>query len=75
MKVTLDEQIKCVKREIAMRERVYPQWVRAGRMHQDEADTELRRMRAVLATLKSLPPSEAAQRALFDGPGIQKAVP
>jgi hypothetical protein len=27
---SLDEQIASVKRELAMRERVYPQWIEAG---------------------------------------------
>lgn len=49
--VSLDDEIKAVKRELAMRERVYPGWVKAGRMRQAEADTEIRRMRAVLKRL------------------------
>ena len=50
--VSVDEQITCVKREIAMRERVYPRWVDGGRMTQKAADTELLLMRAVLLTLE-----------------------
>ena len=52
---TLDEQIACVEREIAMRERVYPGWVRAGRMTQQKADREIETMRAVLATVRGTP--------------------
>ncbi|HUC70346.1 MAG TPA: hypothetical protein VMS01_04060 [Stellaceae bacterium] len=44
-------QIACVKREIALRERVYPKWVAGGRMKQEAADRELTTMRAVLATM------------------------
>lgn len=51
---SLDEQIACVKREIAMRERVYPKWVEKGRMPQDKADHELSAMKAVLQTLINL---------------------
>jgi hypothetical protein len=46
--VTLVAKIASLKREIAMRERVYPGWVRAGRMKQDAADREIRIMRAIL---------------------------
>lgn len=51
---TLQEQIACVEREIAMRVRVYPHWVRGGRLKQDKADREIETMRAVLATLCGL---------------------
>ena len=50
--VTIDRQIRAVKREIAMRQRVYPDRVAAGRMKQAEADDELSAMQAVLATLE-----------------------
>lgn len=63
MSVSIDDQIKCVEREITMRQKVYPRWVRAGQMSQIEADLELRRMRAVLATLKEL--RQAQQGDLF----------
>jgi hypothetical protein len=52
--VTLDEQIAAVRREIAMRERVYPRQVGNGRMTQRLADRELELMRAVLETLTKL---------------------
>lgn len=52
--VGLSEQIECVRREIALRERVYPRWVSAGKMTQVKANDEIAAMRAVLATLVSL---------------------
>jgi hypothetical protein len=52
--VTLDEQIKSVEREIGMRARVYPAWVRGGRMSQEKADHESEAMREVLKTLVQL---------------------
>jgi len=52
--ITLDDQIVAVKREIAMRERVYPRQVENGRMSKRLADRELALMRAVLATLIGL---------------------
>jgi len=54
MTATIDEQIDCVKREIGMRERVYPKWVQTRRLSQEQADRELGRMRAVLNTLQNL---------------------
>lgn len=51
MPVTLMDQIKCVEREIAMRERVYPRQVQTGKMKQQAADHELAAMKAVLTTL------------------------
>ena len=54
MTATIDEQIDCVKREIGMRERVYPKWVQTRRLSQEQADRELGRMRAELNTLQNL---------------------
>jgi hypothetical protein len=50
--VPLPAQIACIEREIAMRERVYPNWVASGRMSQAKADAELLAMRAALETLR-----------------------
>jgi len=52
--IPLPDQIDCVKREIGMRERVYPTWVQRRRLSQEQADRELSRMRAVLKTLQDL---------------------
>jgi hypothetical protein len=60
MTVSIVAQIAEVDREIVMREKVYPQWVKANKMHQGEADFHLGRMRAVLRTLKWLQRNEAA---------------
>jgi hypothetical protein len=51
MMITLDRQIACVRREIALRERVYPKFVSGGRMKQAAADDEIAAMKAVLETL------------------------
>jgi hypothetical protein len=45
-------EIACVKREIKMRERVYPRWVADGRMTQQLADREIELMKAVLRRLE-----------------------
>ena len=52
--VDLANQIRCVEREVRMRERVYPRWVASGKMTAPAADRELAAMRAVLSTLLSL---------------------
>lgn len=52
--IQVSEQIACVRREIGMRERVYPRWVDAGKMKQDAATRELTVMRAVLMTLEDI---------------------
>lgn len=62
---TLDEQITCVEREIAMRERVYPAWVRNGRMTQQKADREVETMRAVASTLHRVNADLAAVKGRF----------
>ena len=50
--ITLDQQIISVKREIRMREHVYPKWVNAGKMELDNAEHEIAAMKAVLETLE-----------------------
>lgn len=52
--VPLSDQITEVRREIAQRERVYSRWVEQSRMSQRDADRQIGRMRAVLATLQGL---------------------
>jgi hypothetical protein len=52
MKITLEDQKKCVQREIGMRKRVYPSWTLSGKMHPDKAEYEIAAMEAVLETLQ-----------------------
>ena len=51
---SLSQQIEEVKRELAMRSRVYPTFVIRGKMRASEADFHMECMRAVLATLEKL---------------------
>jgi hypothetical protein len=51
-KISIDDQIKCVQREIGMRERVYPGWVEKGKMRPEKADYEITAMKAVLGSLQ-----------------------
>lgn len=52
--VSLDDQIKCVEREIALRINFYPKWIAKGRMKQDVADMEIKHMKAVRVSLEAL---------------------
>ena len=51
---SLDDQLAEVRREIGFRERLYPGWIRDGRMSQLKADVQLRDMRAVAKTIERL---------------------
>ncbi len=50
---TLKQQIDCARREIAMREKLYPEWVQQKRLKPEKADYELGCMKAILETLNS----------------------
>jgi len=51
---SLDEQIKCVDREIGLRERLYPKFIDAGKLTPEKAASELMCMREVARTLRDL---------------------
>lgn len=50
-RISIEDQIACVEREIRMRENTYPRWVAQNKLTQKTATLELDRMKAVLATL------------------------
>jgi hypothetical protein len=52
--IPIERQIAELRRELAMRGRVYPRFVQTGRMTQDEADKYAATMRAALATLEGV---------------------
>lgn len=52
--VPIATQVACVEREIELRKRVYPRWVESGRLKQEKADEEIRRMEAVRDSLVRL---------------------
>jgi hypothetical protein len=52
--VSLDRQIECAKRELKMRERVYPRRILQGAMTEALARVETESMRAIVATLEEL---------------------
>lgn len=52
--IPLNLQIQCVARELKLRQRCYPRWVKQGRLKEAEAQKEIERMQAVLHTLQEL---------------------
>jgi len=63
--ITIDEQIAEVKRELAMRNKVYPKWIEAGSMQKSKADFQILAMEAVLISLQDLAKKTAPQAGLF----------
>jgi len=61
--MTIGEQIKAVRREIHMREVVYPGRVRSRKMTQASATYEIEAMKAVLETLQRVEQNEPLQLA------------
>ena len=50
--VSLTDMLDCARRELKMRERVYPRWVEAKRMSPQQATRETRVMKAIVALLE-----------------------
>jgi hypothetical protein len=46
--VNLNDLLGCCRRELALRQRVYPKWVLKGRMSEKKAQTEIELMRSVV---------------------------
>ena len=63
--ITLEEMESEIKREIKMRERVYPRWVENGKMSKHEADLQILIMRACLSFLQNELKKNHAQGDLF----------
>lgn len=56
MSFTIDDKIKCLRREIALRKNVYPKWVDSGRMKKEDAEREIAVMQAIHDDLMALAP-------------------
>lgn len=66
-RIPIDDQIACVRRELAQRRRVYPRLIKNESMTKEEAAKELHRMEAVLNTLVWLQENKARiQRVLHE---------
>lgn len=71
---TIRKLKECCSREAALRERVYPKWVAAGKMQQEKADEEIRLMRLAAACFNKILEGKApeVQQQLFDTTEFQK---
>ena len=48
------EMIKCAKREVAQRQKVYPRLVERGKMTQEKSDYEIKMMSLIQASLTKI---------------------
>ena len=62
--ITLAEQIAEAQRELALRRKCYPQWVKSGKLDASEAYYQLQAMEAIVRTLTRLD-VEQRQLSLF----------
>lgn len=74
MTVDIEEQIKCVRRELNYRKYVYPKQVEKGKMDQLRADKEINAMAAVLETLLKIAPTTGLFANVNDGDSSAKGV-
>lgn len=56
--ITTADKLACLKREIAMRKRVYPRWVEAGRLSSAKAADEIAIMEAIMEDYRSMAEKE-----------------
>lgn len=52
--VSIADQIAELERELSLRQRVYPEFVRAKRLSQRNADLQIARLQAAIDTLRSV---------------------
>ena len=62
--ITLHEQIAEAQRELALRRKCYPAWVKSGKLAHEDAYHQLQVMEAIVRTLQRLE-VEQAQLSLF----------
>jgi len=48
------DKLKCIKRELAMRERAYPRWVQQNKITQNEANEQIAIMKEIQADYELL---------------------
>ena len=52
--ISLEQQLACAKRELALRQRVYPRFITQNRMTATQAAHELAAMTAIVTTINHL---------------------
>ena len=62
--ITLAEQIAEARRELALRRKCYPQWIKSGKLDSQDAYHQLQCMEAIVRTLMRLD-AEQRQLSLF----------
>lgn len=67
MTISKLDMVACAKRELALRERVYPKWISLGKITHAKASFEIRCMRAIIAKLEALPDDPVVQPDLVGG--------
>lgn len=62
---SVTDLVECARRELALRERVYPRWIDQGKLDARKADHEIRCMRAIFERLDRIREEEEGQPLLF----------
>jgi hypothetical protein len=68
--VTLQQQLACATRELALRQRVYPKQVAMGKMAEAQAAYEQKCMYAIVETLTQLIEQRQERQPSLFGPGV-----
>jgi len=66
--ITLEEQIAEAQRELALRKKCYPQWIKSGKLDASTAHYQIAAQQAIVRTLMRLD-AEQRQMSLFGSPG------
>lgn len=65
MKITITDEINEIKREIRVREKIYPQWVLIHKISKATAEKRVNALKATLARLERTQRSEGEQKTLL----------
>ena len=52
MRISLKNEIEELEREVSMRQRVYPEWIRTGKIRSDEANYRIKVLISAIKRLK-----------------------
>lgn len=63
--ITVDEEIDEIKRELATRNRVYPNWIRDGKLEKRTADYRILVLEKILIRLNDAARAESVQPKMF----------
>lgn len=71
--MTLPDQLSAARRELALRRRVYPNWIRANRMSTEKAKHEIEAMEAIVQTLEKVTMLDEAGLAWISEPNTERS--